>query len=352
MYRFLLTPRWLGITVLALLAIPFCVFMGTWQLSRFEARVAAQHHADRPAARGPAMPLSRALPTPGAAVNQDTVGRVATATGTYDRAHQFLVPGRYLDGRDGFYVLTPLRTGGSALPVVRGWLPGSASHPGPVPAAPAGRVSVTGTLQASEGVGDPGVDASGGLPGGQLGMISAASLVNLVPYRVYDGWLTVTDATAPLRPVPPSAAPNTGLDAEEFQNLGYTGEWFVFAGFVVFTWIRLARREAETVRDLALGLLPEDETDDAGGAAGAAERGDAGPDAGGAPEGGGPEGADPEGADPEGAGPEGAGGPEGVHAPEDGDSEPGEHASGEDAPGEHARGEDVPGAGAKAAVES
>lgn len=39
MYRFLLTPRWLAVSLLALLAVPVCVFMGSWQLSRFEARV-------------------------------------------------------------------------------------------------------------------------------------------------------------------------------------------------------------------------------------------------------------------------------------------------------------------------
>ncbi len=38
-YRFLLTPRWWGINVFVLLAIPFCIFMGSWQLSRFESRV-------------------------------------------------------------------------------------------------------------------------------------------------------------------------------------------------------------------------------------------------------------------------------------------------------------------------
>ncbi len=259
MYRFLLTPRWLGITALALLAIPFCVFMGTWQLSRFDARVAAHRSAGHVQARHTAaIPLRQALPGAASQVDQDTVGRTVTATGRFDPGHQLLVPGRYLGARAGFYVLTPLRTLTAALPVVRGWLPGSASHPGTVPPAPAGQVTVTGTLQASEGVGDPGADAGGGLPPGQLGMISAASLVNLLPYRVYDGWITVTTAPAPLRPVRPAAAPNSGLDAEEFQNLGYTAEWFVFAGFVVFSWIRLARREAETVRDLALGLVPEE----------------------------------------------------------------------------------------------
>ncbi|NJP75185.1 SURF1 family protein, partial [Streptomyces sp. C1-2] len=29
MYRFLLTPRWWAINVLALLAVPVCVFMGS-----------------------------------------------------------------------------------------------------------------------------------------------------------------------------------------------------------------------------------------------------------------------------------------------------------------------------------
>ncbi len=259
MYRFLLTPRWLGITAIALLAIPFCVFMGTWQLSRFDARVAAHRAAEHTAAPGsaPAIPLAKALPHPDSRISQDTQGRAVTATGHYDTGRQLLVPGRYLGARSGFYVLTPLRTGTAALAVVRGWLPGSASHPGAIPPAPAGLVTVTGTLQASEAVGDPGVNTSGGLPAGQLGMISAASLVNLLPYHVYDGWVTLSTAAAPLRPVPPASAPGSGLDAQAFQNLGYTGEWFVFAGFVVFSWIRLVRREAETARDLALGLIPD-----------------------------------------------------------------------------------------------
>lgn len=61
-----------------------------------------------------------------------------------------------------------------------------------------------------------------------------------------------------LKAVPAAAPQNSGLDLQSFQNLGYTGEWFVFAGFVVFMWFRLARREAEALRDLELGITPED----------------------------------------------------------------------------------------------
>ncbi|MFE6664365.1 SURF1 family protein [Streptomyces sp. NPDC057697] len=260
MYRFLLTPRWWGINLFVVLAIPFCVFMGTWQLGRFEDRVQTHDAAEKQPAPGtrPAKPLDELLP-----VDTVTSGRPATATGRY--ADQFLVPGRELDDRSGFYVLNMLRTdSGKALPVVRGWLPGKPGHTA-VPAAPTGTVTVTGDLQASENTGTAGVDTAGGLPDGQLGMISAASLVNLVPYDVYDAWVTLQDAdggaggkgAGALRPVPAAVAQGTGLDLKAFQNLGYTGEWFVFAGFVLFMWFRLVRREAEAARDLQLGLTED-----------------------------------------------------------------------------------------------
>ncbi|WP_282688902.1 MULTISPECIES: SURF1 family protein [unclassified Streptomyces] len=258
MYRFLLTPRWWGINLFVVLAIPFCVFMGTWQLGRFEDRVQSHEQAEKapdPSTRA-AKPLDELLP-----VDKVTSGRPATATGTY--ADQFLVPGRKLDDRQGFYVLNLLRTdSGKALPVVRGWLPGSATD-ARVPAAPKGEVTVVGDLQASENTRSDGVNARGGLPSGQIGMISAATLVNLVPYDVYDAWVTLPEAEAgsaggAMEPVPAAAPEGSGLDLKAFQNLGYTGEWFVFAAFVLFMWFRLVRREAEAERDIALGLVPEE----------------------------------------------------------------------------------------------
>ncbi|MEU3432716.1 SURF1 family protein [Streptomyces sp. NPDC006863] len=258
MYRFLLTPRWWGINLFVVLAIPFCVFMGTWQLGRFEDRVQSHEQAEKapdPRTRD-AKPLDELLP-----VDKVTSGRPATATGTY--ADQFLVPGRELEDRQGFYVLNLLRTdSGKALPVVRGWLPGSATG-ARVPAAPEGEVTVTGDLQASENTHSDGVNVRGGLPSGQIGMISAATLVNLVPYDVYDAWVTLPEAEAGgtgggMEPVPAAAPEGSGLDLKAFQNLGYTGEWFVFAAFVLFMWFRLVRREAEAERDIALGLVPEE----------------------------------------------------------------------------------------------
>ncbi|MEW1550159.1 SURF1 family protein [Streptomyces tsukubensis] len=253
MYRFLLTPRWWGINVFVALAIPLCIFMGTWQLGRFEDRAEAQKEAERaPTAEElKPTPLDELLP-----VDKETSGRTATASGSY--GEQFLVPGRQLEGRTGSYVLTLLKTdGGRALPVVRGWLPEGAA----APAAPAGRISVAGALQASETVGKDGVHAAGGLPRGQLAMISAASLVNVVPDQVYDGWVTLTEADAGLRPVPATLPEGAGLDLKAFQNLGYSGEWFAGVAFILFMWVRLFRREVEMLKDAELGLALEAETE-------------------------------------------------------------------------------------------
>ena len=251
-YRFLLTPRWWAINLFVALAVPFCLVAGCWQLDRFQDRVDRHREQQRQATSQEApRPLAELLP-----LTTETVGEQATARGRYDAGHQLLVPNRTLDGEPGFYVLTPLlpEDGGPALPVVRGWLPGDAD-PASVPAPPEGTVTVSGALQAAESPSKvPG--PTSGLPAGQLGVIGAASLINLLPYEVLDTWLTVREAEPPMRAVPPTVPEGTGLDARAFQNLGYTAEWFVFAGFTVFMWYRLLRREAEAQRDAALGLDP------------------------------------------------------------------------------------------------
>ncbi|MFJ9344425.1 SURF1 family protein [Streptomyces sp. NPDC101733] len=254
MHRFLLTPRWWGINVFVALAIPFCLFMGSWQLGRFEDRVGSHREAsaERPADQ-PAAPLDSLLP-----VDTETSGRTASVAGEYGR--QLLVPDRALDGKNGFYVLTLLKTdNGRTVPVVRGWLPGTADG-ARVPAPPTGRVEVTGALQASENSGTKGVHSQGGLPPGQLGVIGSATLVNLVQDPLYDAWLTVRTPADGMVPVPAKAPLNTGLDLKAFQNLGYTGEWFVFVAFVLFMWFRLYRREVETLRDAEAGLIPAEDS--------------------------------------------------------------------------------------------
>ncbi|MFD9596571.1 SURF1 family protein [Kitasatospora sp. NPDC059973] len=260
MYRFLLTPRWLSGTALAVAAVAVCVWLGSWQLGRFEDKVSLHQEISKAVDdAGTAAPLGELLGPDRPQVTTDTVGRAVTVSGTFDQEHQLLVPNRVLDGKQGYYVLTPLRTDdGRIVAVVRGWAPGTPAEGAAATALPpAGEVTVAGRLQAGESSGSGGAVA-GGLPAGQLGTINKASLVNKLSYDGwYDGWVSSDTVPAGLTPVP-TVQPQggDGLSLRAFQNLGYTLEWFVFGGFVVFMWFRLVRREAEAEQDRALGLDP------------------------------------------------------------------------------------------------
>jgi cytochrome oxidase assembly protein ShyY1 len=275
-YRFLLTPRWLGIHLFAVLAVPACIWLGVWQLGRFEVRThAGDHRASQQAAMNRPVPLAPLLRGADAhTVRAADVGREITVSGRYDTVHQLLVPQRTVAGKTGYYVLTPLLPSGGGLPiaVVRGWTAHAVTPP-----APTGTVELSGRLQTSEDASSPEVISSGGLPAGQVGMISPGTLVNLLPYSVYDGWVALDDGGAAgsstaaggsaaggsadaggLVAVPtyqPSGG--DGLTLRAFQNLGYTLQWFVFAGFVVFMWARIVRRELEQARDRELGLVAD-----------------------------------------------------------------------------------------------
>lgn len=261
-YRFLLTPRWLGGTALAVAAVAVCVWLGTWQLGRFEDKVSSHTDISRSVSdAGEARPLGELLPADRPQVTTETVGRAVAVTGTFDAASQLLVPNRTVDGRQGYYVLTPLRTADArTVAVVRGWAPGTPGGAGAAFVPPAGEVTVTGRLQAGENAGSGGAVA-GGLPAGQLGTINRAALLNKLAHDGwYDGWISADAVPSGLTPVP-TVRPQggDGLTLRAFQNLGYTLEWFVFGGFVVFMWFRLARREAEAEQDRALGLDPAPE---------------------------------------------------------------------------------------------
>ncbi|WP_405009719.1 SURF1 family protein [Kitasatospora sp. NBC_01539] len=252
MYRFLLTPRWLAGILLALAAVAVCLWLGSWQLGRFKEKAAAQHAVPLPSA--PPVPLSQILTPQQPLVGTDTAGRAVTTSGTYDTPNQLLVPNRTVEGVKGFYVLTPLRTSdGQAVAVVRGWAASSPTNARP-PSPPSGHVTVTGRLHPSENSGRNGAVA-GGLPPGQLGTLTPAALVNILPYAVHDGWVAADTAPTGLMSLA-SLQPQSGdgLNLRAFQSLGYTLEWFVFAGFVAFMGFRLARHEAEAAEDRALGL--------------------------------------------------------------------------------------------------
>jgi cytochrome oxidase assembly protein ShyY1 len=213
-----------------LVCVSIAVGLGLWQYDAWH-----RHRADaaRDLAGQPAKPLERVMtgdsPFPG-----DSVGQPVTFSGTWLGADTVYVSHRERAGRMGFWVVTPVLVDGtdSAMPVVRGW---SAR---PEAAAPSGAVDVTGWLQATEGDDlvddDPHDDV--------VPAMRIASLVEHVDADLYSGFV-VARSPAPaggVEPVIPAKVPDvsgfTGL-----RNLLYGIEWWVFAGFALFIWVRWCR---------------------------------------------------------------------------------------------------------------
>jgi cytochrome oxidase assembly protein ShyY1 len=253
-YRFLLTPRWLGILAGTLALATAMSMLGLWQLDRYQQRSEINDRID---AGGDPAPLERVLAAPapgdsvGAAPPAETDRSPVTVTGRYDPAHQVLVRGRTVQGRVGYEVLTPLvLADGSAVLVDRGWIPpapeGMSTTPA-VPVPPGGVVTLTGRVRPGEG-GGPAVERRDGVL--QTRRIDLAVLAAHQPHRLYGAYL--------LREAPSEEAltPVPVRRENAWLNAGYAVQWWIFAGLVLAGYAWLAGREARPSRRTAPDPVP------------------------------------------------------------------------------------------------
>jgi cytochrome oxidase assembly protein ShyY1 len=237
--RLLLTRRWIGLSIFALLVVGGFGVMSHWQWDRAHRDEAADAAASDPAA----VPIGQLL-TGSVALDPTDYGRSVTVTGSYDPASQRLVP-----RGSTYFVIAALHpsSGGPAVPVVRG----SAAHL-PVSAPPTGEVTVTGRLQPYDG--DPGVQPSDAdLPAGQAARIAASALVPVMGADLAGGWVALSQQSpqtttaqgpgAALPVITPAYSTVAGHGGLLWQNTTYAVQWVMFAGFVVFMWVRWFRDE-------------------------------------------------------------------------------------------------------------
>ena len=244
--RTALRPRWLGLLVLTLALMALFWRLGLWQL-----------HVAQDKGSGQSVVLANPTKPP---VGIDTLlqphedfpgelsGRRVTMTGSYAADGQVLVAGRLLDGASGFWVLTPLYASGHGtaaqspvLPFVRGFVTDASAAPAP----PTGTVTVTGSLAPGE---SPST-SSAALPEGQLGSVDLSVLVNRWPGQLYNAFVFATAETGSggqavdlgeaLRRIPP---PNpTGAGGLAWRNAAYALQWWVFAIFAGWMWVKMVR---------------------------------------------------------------------------------------------------------------
>jgi cytochrome oxidase assembly protein ShyY1 len=239
-YRFLLTPRWLGLAAAIAVLAAVMVGLGNWQLDRYRQRSAINDRIDAAATAAP-VPVTDVL-RPGERPAKGSAYTRVTATGRYDPAHEILVRGRAVEGRVGFEVLTPLvLADGSAVLVNRGWVPlgrgASAAAEPAVPAAPGGETTVTGLVRLPERhVG------AVGRRGARLEVLRIApgQLAKELPYPLLGGYVTTEqDGLEPI----------AANHERAWQNAGYTVQWWAFAALALFGYVYLARREARQAKE-------------------------------------------------------------------------------------------------------
>lgn len=231
MLRTALKPRWLALLAVVLVAAAVMARLGEWQLDR--ARQKGERDRQAAAVGQPPVPVEQLLPA-GAAFPASAIDRRVTVRGRWDPAHQLLVPGRRLGDATGLWVLTPLRLAdGSAVAVVRGWVPDAAS----APSAPGADADIDGVLRPSEAAADLRPGAVADAPAGQVPLVAGALLAQVWPYPLADGYVVQTSTPAAgLRAVPTQRG--GGL---AFQNLSYALQWWLFSAFGLFFWWRLVR---------------------------------------------------------------------------------------------------------------
>ncbi|MFJ1754257.1 SURF1 family protein [Kitasatospora sp. NPDC088134] len=246
MYRFLLSARWAGVLLVALVLIPTMVRLGFWQYHRHEARVARNDLVARNLG-SPAVAFD-GLSSPGWSVPGDQVWRTVTAQGRYDTAHEVVIRGRTEPGGStiGYFVVTPLvlADGKGSVLVNRGWVESgsdAASLPA-VPAPPAGEVTVTGRLRADETYASLGVKNRGGLPERMYKVINSAEQAKSAGTEVLGGYLELA-SSQPAAGNPPEPLAEPG-HSDIGPHMAYAVQWWLFAALVPVGVVVLARREA------------------------------------------------------------------------------------------------------------
>lgn len=231
----LLRPRYWPGHLAMVVCVAIATGLGLWQFDAWQARradAAKDVSNDTPVALSTLMDGDSPFP------GRD-LGRPVSFTGTWMPEGTVFVAGRYLGDKAGYWVVTPVQVegGDSAIPVVRGW---SAE---PEAIKPDGKTAIVGWLQATEGSGPLDEDPTDQV----IPMMRIASIVEHVDADLYSGYVvakrqasTGVEADAGLRPVTPAAIPPvSGFTA--LRNLLYAIEWWVFASFALFVWVRWCR---------------------------------------------------------------------------------------------------------------
>ncbi|MDH4059613.1 MAG: SURF1 family protein [Aquincola sp.] len=230
-----MTPRlrFAIVSAAALVAAVVTARLGLWQLDRAAQKISLQASIDE-RARLPALSASAAL----AGRPEDVIQRAVQLVGQWSGAHTVWLDNRQMDGRAGFFVVTPLRLpDGRAVLVQRGWAARDGQERTRLPSlsTPAGVVDVHGRIAPPPArLYEFEPAASGPIRQNlDLDAFARETGLSLVPWSVLQSD-PVTPDDGLRRDWP---APQTGVA----KHQGYAFQWFGLSTLVVilYVWFQL-----------------------------------------------------------------------------------------------------------------
>ena len=231
--------RFAIVTIAAILGVSITARLGAWQLSRAAEKVALQTALDT---RGHLAPLGNpdlARET-GQADGQHY--RPAVLRGQWVGGHTVFLENRQMNGRPGFFVVTPLRLDGrgDAVLVQRGWAPRDIRDRTLLPRVdePAGTIEVHGLIAPPPSRLFEFSATQGGAIRQNLDLaaFSAELHLPLAPVSVQQSDSAATAGDALLRQWPHPAV-------DVHKHYGYAFQWFAMSALMagLYVWFQLVR---------------------------------------------------------------------------------------------------------------
>lgn len=238
--------RRLVVTLAAVASALLTARLGLWQLDRAAQKETLQQAVDSNVALPP-LPTQALASTPAQAAGQ--LHRRVTVRGQWLPERTVFLDNRQMDGRPGFFVLTPLRLDdGSAVLVQRGWVPRDMQERTRLPAiaTPAQPVTLTARIE-----GPPARLYEFTPQGGETGVIRQNLAIESFADETQLGLRPLTllqldDAAAPAADGLRRHWPLPAVDVH--KHYGYAVQWFSLAALItgLYVWFQLIRPRRRT----------------------------------------------------------------------------------------------------------
>jgi len=229
----LLARRFWGAHLLTIAAVAASIALATWQFDVWQATRRAQEHD---LSSLPPIALTKVF-AQGQAFPGNDIGRPVTLRGRWAPRETFYVadvrsPDR--SGAKGYWVVTPVVIGTSAVAVLRGWVPTASA-----PAVAAVPVSISGWLEPSDETNPVEVRK------GVFGSLSLAAVTQVIDTPLYSGYVVARSGSSGLEAVEKLGPTQTSTSGADFgtglRNFLYGVQWWLFAGLAVYLWWRWCR---------------------------------------------------------------------------------------------------------------